>query len=199
MFENPENFTVTCRLDSSYPPEKLKGLQVFAYNCNRQGKMKIESVQLREEKKKPQAAAVAPIKQTYTHWRRKPDFFPTGVYLYGTPQELQKIAAVQNLTLEQYFKKIFQDIRAHSCNSIYLANLTMSPEIFLQACRLADEAGIKVFAQGTRDLYIRATRGAEYFAEVTEPASRKYLPAYNEVPNLVGYLNIEEVPSRPFH
>ncbi|NMA20111.1 MAG: hypothetical protein GX927_05990 [Lentisphaerae bacterium] len=196
--ENAEVVTATCRLDSSYSPEKLKGLQLFAYNCNKQGKMKIESIVLSEEKKKAETpqAPVAPVRKTFTHWRKKPDFFPAGVYLYGREEELKKIAALQNLSLEQYFRKIFQDIHAHSCNSIYLANLTMSPEIFQQACHLANEYGIKVFAQGTADLYIRATRGEDYFAEVTEPASRKFLPAYNELTNLAGYLNIEEVPAR---
>jgi len=199
LAENAEVVTATCRLDGNYPPEKLKGLQIFAYNCNKAGKVKIESVALGEEKTEAETtqSQTAPVWKTFTHWRKKPDFFPTGVYLYGREEELKKIAALQNLSLEQYFRKIFQDIRAHACNCVYMSGLSTSPEVFKWFCHLANEYGLKVFAQANDSLYIRQARGKEYFAEVTEPASRKFLPAYNELPNLVGYLNIEEVSPRP--
>jgi hypothetical protein len=122
--------------------------------------------------------------------------FPVGPYIYGGTTTLTKVAKKQGLTLEQYFDKVAADVKAHNCNTIYYANLTMSPEIFKMAVSKARKHGLSVFAQGTGPLYLRTNKDRKYYERVTKPAAAKILPLYKNMPGLIGFTGKEEVKTK---
>jgi len=120
--------------------------------------------------------------------------FPIGPYIYGGPPSLTKVAKKQGLTLEQYFDKVSADIKAHNCNTIYYANLTMSPEILKIAVSKARKHGLSVFVQGTGPLYLKThNKDRKYYEKITKTTAAKMLPLYNDIPGIIGFVGKEEV------
>ncbi|MBQ9337770.1 MAG: hypothetical protein IJS14_10800 [Lentisphaeria bacterium] len=174
---------------------QFRRVEIYTYNIQKKGTFKVEALKVSVPGKKetPEVIPVAEAK-TYTEFAFKPGFFPVGVYVYFYGKKgAERYAAQRNMTVEQYVDTIFADMKEHGCNVVYVANLTTDPPFFKFVCETADKHGLKVFAQGTGELYVRTNKDFKYFETVTVPAIKKYLPQYNDIPNLVGYTSKEEV------
>ena len=180
-------------------PDLIKKVEVFTYNINKKGTLKVQSIKVTDAKSVPAAVFPKTGKKTYTQFDYKPGFFPLGVYVYLSGREYveKTLAPARGMNAEQYFDAIFSDMKAHGCNTVYLANITTDPDFFKFACKKAEAHGLKVFAQGTKELYIRTNRDRKYFDSVTVPAIKKYLHHYNDIPNLAAYTCKEEVQPKP--
>ena len=177
--------------------ETMKRIEVYTYKIGKNATLRVESLKVSDADAKQGAVLLLPKtkRKTYTEYDYKPGFFPTGAYLYlGSREFVEKtLAPARGLNVEQYFDTIFSDMRLHGCTAVYIANITTDPGFFKYVCKKADQYGLKVFAQGTGELYVRTKNDRKYFERVTVPAIRKYLHHYNDIPNLVGYTCKEEV------
>ena len=171
----------------------IKKVEIYTYNIQKSGNLKIESFKI-ESVPKTQPIIV-PAEKTYTEFDYKPGFFPLGSYLYFYDKKHteEHYATPRGLTAEKYVDTVFADMKAHGCNCVYVANLSDDPEFFKYVCKIAEKHGLKVFFQGTRELYIRTEKDWKYYNEITVPAIKKYLHLYNDIPNLAGYSGKEEV------
>lgn len=179
-------------------PDLVKKVEVFTYNINKSGTFKVEAIRVSAAKKSNDAVIPVAGDKTYTQFDYKPGFFPVGAYVYFYGKAgAQKYASHRGITVEQYVDTIFADMKAHGCNTVYVANITTDPPFFKFVCETAAKHGLKVFAQGTAELYVRTNKDRNYFDTVTVPAIKKYLPQYNKIPNLIGYTSKEEVQPKP--
>ena len=183
--------TTTFNID----PDLMKKVEIYTYNPEKKGTFKVEGLKVSvpgKDEVKPAVPAVPD--KTYTEFDYKPGFFPVGVYVYFYGKKgAEKYAARRNMSVEQYVDTIFADMKDHGCNVVYVANLTTNPPFFKFVCETAAKHGLKVIAQGTGELYVRTERDRKYFDKVTAPAIKKFLPQYNDIPNLIAYTSKEEV------
>ena len=171
----------------------IKKVEIYTYNLKKSGNFKIESFKIETAPKTK--TIIVPAEKTYTEFDYDPGFFPLGSYLYFYSKKYaeENYAAPRGLSIEQYVDTAFADMKAHGCNCVYIANLSDDPDFFKFVCKTAAKHGLKVFFQGTRDLYIRTEKDWAYYNKVTVPAIKKYLHLYNDIPNLAGYSGKEEV------
>ena len=171
----------------------IKKVEIYTYNIKKSGNFKIESFKIETAPKTK--TIVVPAEKTYTEFDYDPGFFPLGSYLYFYSKKYaeENYAAPRGLSVEQYVDTVFADMKAHGCNCVYVSNLSDDPDFFKFVCKTAEKHGLKVFFQGTRDLYIRTEKNWDYYNKVTVPAIKKYLHLYNDIPNLAGYSGKEEV------
>jgi len=121
-----------------------------------------------------------------------PAFFPIGTYFYGSVAELSQIATARRLTFGAYIDQQMADMAAHGCNAVYLANLTIDPAAFRTAVAAARKHRLAVFAQLTRDLYPRPSRGPEHYDKVTVPTATRIMPGYRHLPGVAAWMPKEE-------
>ena len=130
-----------------------------------------------------------------TTWLRtdvEPSYFPAGPYIYGSASGQEARAEKLGMTLDGLFDHYARDVKAHGCNTIYYSNLTIEPEVFKRAVAVAQRHGIRVFAQLTRDLYLRVNRDETFYQEVTLPTARRIVPQYRGLEGVVAWMPKEE-------
>lgn len=133
-----------------------------------------------------------------TTWLREgyqPPLFPVGPYIYGSATVMETRARSRGLTLEALFEAHSIDVKRHWGNTIYYANLTNTPEVFVMAVNCARKHGVRVFAQLTRDLYLRPQYGWDYYHSTTKPCVEKILPGYRGLDGVLGWMGKEEAKS----
>ena len=180
--------------DFNVDPDLIKELDIFTYNIKKSGTLKIHEIKVSAAVKENSAVVPVPGDKTYTEFDYKPGYFPVGAYIYFYGKDgAQKYASHRGMTVEKYVDTIFADMKAHGCNTVYVANITTDPPFMKYVCETAAKHGLKVFAQGTGTLYVRTNKDRKYFESVTVPAIKKYLHLYNDIPNLAAYTSKEEV------
>ncbi|MBR2438628.1 MAG: hypothetical protein IKB25_00415 [Lentisphaeria bacterium] len=175
-------------------PDLVKKVEIYTYNIQKKGTFKVEALKISASPKSNEAVIPVAGDKTYTQFDFKPGFFPVGVYVYFYGKKgAERYASHRGMTVEKYVDTIFADMKAHGCNTVYVANITTDPPFFKFVCKTAEKHGLKVIAQGTATLYVRTERDQKYFDTVTAPAIKKYLHQYNDIPNFVAYTSKEEV------
>lgn len=177
-------------------PSALRKLSVIAVNNNRRGDADIHSIRVfRDEKPLPQAMKIP--EQTFTSLEFKPDYFPVGVYFYGSPGEIGKYAEARNLSVDEYLNAICRDIADHGCNTILFSGVSGHPEILRNMCGIAAGYNLRVFVQGNGNLYLNPSRGKEYFEDISRKAYETILPQYHGISNLEAFIPLEEIDPNP--
>ena len=170
---------------------------LLVFNCKKTGTVLIHSVKLTATGKprapvKPDPKTVkkidpkAPVPQRELVFQ--PKQFTAGVYFYVGLNSLGKTRE----EAEAKFRLCMKDIAAHHCNTVYLSGISGNPEGFARCCKIAQECGLQVIAQGNGPLYLRTENGMGYFKSNSLPALRKMLPQL-KADNLIGFTTKEEV------
>ncbi|OQA85960.1 MAG: hypothetical protein BWY31_01579 [Lentisphaerae bacterium ADurb.Bin242] len=179
---------------------------LLLYNCTQKGTITVRSFKLTatgieekqpDESQAPKKTIVNDGKVPDRELSVKRDFFPAGVYFYTSKEALLKLAEKRKISPEEMFGIIAADIAKHNCNTIYLSGVSGDPGLFKTCCRIADQHGLKVIAQGNGVLYVRPERGNAYYESTTLPAHKKILPELDGPENLIGFTVKEEVDPEP--